>query len=62
MKTPKELCLDSFDAGKDASHQIISAIIKEWQRKDTVRLRIGEVTAQEMRTLQAVLKANQTEI
>lgn len=34
----------------------ILSIIEEWTKPQTIRLRAGEMTAQEMRTVQAVMR------
>jgi hypothetical protein len=40
----------------------IQAILKNWQRADHIRLHAGEMTAQEMRSVKAVVRAIEANI
>lgn len=48
--------------GKDSERERCVAIIKEWRRADSLRLHAGELTAQEVRTVQAILNGVIAEI
>lgn len=56
IATENDLARAQADIGR------LRAVLRRWQRADYIRLHAGEMTAQEMRSVLAVLKAVSLEI